>query len=1279
MQSEEREGLFMHSIRTKISAVTIGAIIITMIIAAVFGVAAIRNIGQDSSEQMLRLLCDAGQKNLNAGLQDVEQNVQTISAYVESDLDGLEDQKLQAHLDRVSDFFKKVLYNTNGVMTYYYRIDPAVSSKVKGFWFVNTDGEGFQEHEVTDITRYDTTDTSQLVWFTVPKATGRPVWLPPYVTDNLDARVISYNTPVYLDGKFVGVIGIELDYSFMAEQVDNITLYENGYAFVDDGKGAVVYHPHMDVVTMETLPETPEGLASEDEIIRYQYKNVEKMAVSRPLCNGDRLIVSVPVKEINAGWQRWVKMIVIAFALLLAAFIVFISRFTKRITKPLQDLTKVAEQIEEGNYDHSLDYDEDDEIGILTRTFSRVTANLKTYITDLNHLTEQLTLQKESESALLDNMPAVNFSKDAVTGAYLYCNQGFAEYANKENPSDVIGLTDADIFDPDTVRHFTEDDKKALAMDTPYVFFEDVADAEGNPRQFRTTKMKFYDSSGRMCLLGMCMDVTELERIRRESDETKAAYQEALTASTVYGNIVDALVQDFFDVYYVNVDTNAYIEYGSWTEEGKRATERQGEDFFSQSRTNARHYIVEEDQERFIAALEKEKLLKEITRHGAYIIYYRLRINGVPTYVRLKATHIPGDDRHIIIGVSNVDTQMRDRKAAERAAEETKSYQRLSALSGNLMALFYVDPETNAYTQFSASAEYSEFGFARQGSDFFRAAYQDGLKTIHPDDLPLFQSQVTKENILAAIERDGMFVLAYRIMRGDVPIYVRLKAAKVVEDGKALLIIGLMNEDAQIRQEQEYARDLSIAKRMATVDSLTGVKNKHAYAQWEEKIDTEIKAGQQQPFAAVVCDVNNLKAVNDLYGHKEGDACILKACRKICAVFSHSPVFRVGGDEFVILLTGEDYGRRKSLMEQITALPADRSKIRIGETIAAGIADYNRKQHYSLASVLEEADKAMYENKKQLKEVCRVEEYSPETVPESKEISLINTRKTVLIVDDVALNREILGDLLEDDFDILFAADGIETLEILRSHKDEIDLVLLDLQMPNKNGREVMAEMQVDEDLMSIPVLILTVDQNAELDCLKIGAMDFIPKPFPSIEIVKARIAKCIELSEDRDLIRHTERDKLTELLNKDYFLRYVNRLDHIYKGTPMDAVALDVNRFHMLNKQYGRQFGDLVLHSIGVSLRKLARQTGGIGCRQGGDTFLLYCPHQEDYEKLLSGFLDDIHDNREIGNKVSMRFGLYLNAQRVTTVEERFARAKTAADSVKDDPQSVCGYYKEA
>ena len=365
----------------------ISAIMITMIIATVFGVAAIRDIGQKNSEKMLMLLCEAGAKNLDVSLLDVEQDVETISAYVEADLTALDDESLSAHLNRVSDFFKRALYKTNDIITYYYRIDPAVSPNVKGFWFVNEDGEGFQEHEVTDITRYDTEDTSQLVWFTVPKATGKSVWLPPYITDNLDARVISYNTPVYLNGRFVGVIGIELDYTLMAEEVNNITLYENGYAFVNDEAGTLVYHPRMDVMTMETPPETPEAFrGSRNTIINYTFDGVKKMAVSLPLINGDWLNVSVPVNEINAVWQRWVRAIIIVFAVLLILFILFIMRYTRRITKPLQDITKVAEEIDAGNYDHKLDYSGDDEIGILTRTFSRVAQNLKRTITDLNDL-----------------------------------------------------------------------------------------------------------------------------------------------------------------------------------------------------------------------------------------------------------------------------------------------------------------------------------------------------------------------------------------------------------------------------------------------------------------------------------------------------------------------------------------------------------------------------------------------------------------------------------------------------------------------------------------------------------------------------------------------------------------------------------------------------------------------------------------------------------------------------------------------------------------------------
>jgi diguanylate cyclase (GGDEF)-like protein len=492
-------------------------------------------------------------------------------------------------------------------------------------------------------------------------------------------------------------------------------------------------------------------------------------------------------------------------------------------------------------------------------------------------------------------------------------------------------------------------------------------------------------------------------------------------------------------------------------------------------------------------------------------------------------------------------------------------------------------------------------------------------------------------------------------------------------NGSPVTYVGIFID---IMERKETAQNLSAARRMADIDPLTGARNKNAYIQWEKKINAAIEKGEQEPFAVAVFDVNDLKKVNDLYGHKEGDACIRAACEKICAVFNRSPVFRVGGDEFIAILSGEDYRVRKELMNQINAIPSDRSKIRLGETVSAGMAEYDKDKHPSLLQVAEEADKAMYARKQYLKETILKKDDIADSETASDYIPVIHARKRILIVDDIAMNREIMGDLLAEEYDISYASDGVEALKALRSHKDRIDLVLLDLQMPNMNGREVIAQMQIDEELISIPVIILTVDQDAELDCLRMGAMDFIPKPFPDIEIVKARIAKCIELAEDRELIHYTERDKITGLLNKDYFFRYVGRLDYLYRETSSDAVACVVNKFHSVNKQYGRQFGEKVLRGIGAGLKKLARQTGGISCREEDGTFLLYCPHQDNYEQLINEFLSDDLSGEEIADKVSIRFGVLSDARQVENIQERFEFAKIAADRVKNDPERNCGFY---
>ena len=241
----------MHSIRTKITLLTVIVVIATLVIATTIGVISIKKLGRSDADDMLHLTCATGAMDLEQYFESVEHSVQTVATLVQDSFEGMPYEDLDSQVERARNLFQSIAYNTNGVLTYYFRIDPEISEDVKGFWYVNQDGSGFKEHEVTDITQFDTNDTSTLVWFTVPKATGEGVWLPPYYTENLDERVISYNVPVYWEDQFVGVIGIEIDYDILAQEVENIKIFDSGYAFILDEDSNVIYHPQIDSEKLE--------------------------------------------------------------------------------------------------------------------------------------------------------------------------------------------------------------------------------------------------------------------------------------------------------------------------------------------------------------------------------------------------------------------------------------------------------------------------------------------------------------------------------------------------------------------------------------------------------------------------------------------------------------------------------------------------------------------------------------------------------------------------------------------------------------------------------------------------------------------------------------------------------------------------------------------------------------------------------------------------------------------------------------------------------------------
>ena len=162
---------------------------------------------------------------------------------------------------------------------------------------------------------------------------------------------------------------------------------------------------------------------------------------------------------------------------------------------------------------------------------------------------------------------------------------------------------------------------------------------------------------------------------------------------------------------------------------------------------------------------------------------------------------------------------------------------------------------------------------------------------------------------------------------------------------------------------------------LAYKDALTGVNNKASFDRIKARLDWDIMNKKAQ-FALVMVDLNYLKKINDQYGHDAGDTYIKTTCEIISSVFEHSPVFRVGGDEFVVVLENNDYTEREKLMGELTdrieAASKDASKD-AGERVSAavGIAIYNPSRDDDSDSVFRRADNTMYENKKAMKALRR--------------------------------------------------------------------------------------------------------------------------------------------------------------------------------------------------------------------------------------------------------------------------------------------------------------------
>ena len=254
----------------------------------------------------------------------------------------------------------------------------------------------------------------------------------------------------------------------------------------------------------------------------------------------------------------------------------------------------------------------------------------------------------------------------------------------------------------------------------------------------------------------------------------------------------------------------------------------------------------------------------------------------------------------------------------------------------------------------------------KNGGDFFDDVSKESHFEISPEDRKNVLDILNKESLKNNLKTRRKIGTDFKIIDKDIQKNMRLTV--LWSSDKVHFVIGIENIDEEVRKEEEQLRELTTQREFARKDELTGVKNKNAYKEFEESMQRKIVSGAAiSPFAIIVCDINNLKIINDTSGHKVGDEYIIEASKLICETFTHSPVYRIGGDEFVVVLNAGDYINREKLLKQIRAVVIKNIGRKEGVVIATGLADYDSINDKTLSDVFERADARMYENKNFLK------------------------------------------------------------------------------------------------------------------------------------------------------------------------------------------------------------------------------------------------------------------------------------------------------------------------
>lgn len=434
----------------------------------------------------------------------------------------------------------------------------------------------------------------------------------------------------------------------------------------------------------------------------------------------------------------------------------------------------------------------------------------------------------------------------------------------------------------------------------------------------------------------------------------------------VHDHIASAMAEDYEAIFYIEIETGEYLSFSLSQKYRSITATAKGKNFFKEAVESIDQCVYPDDRDYAKGFYDKETLLKNIGGKRSFSFKYRVMVEGEPRFFLFTVMPERGG-KYLIFYEKDIQDELNAELAQKENQKKTVTFSQIAeSLASNYDMIYYVDVTDSTYVGYEVNNIFGNLQIGRSGKDFFLDSLEKIPSVIYLPDIDAVTDYINKDNMISSLEIHKEHTIEYRITVGENPRYTRMTAKKA-SDGKHI-IIGVEDIDAEVQREKQQLSALKSEKELARRDELTGIKNKTAYKELEASVQGNIdNCIDYLEFGLVVCDANNLKYINDTFGHAAGDEYIKSAARILCDIFVHSPVFRVGGDEFVVFLRGGDFAIRHELMEKLRNQVLENNKAGNGVVLAAGMSDYNPETDKYVVEIFERADKEMYEDKQRLK------------------------------------------------------------------------------------------------------------------------------------------------------------------------------------------------------------------------------------------------------------------------------------------------------------------------